>query len=106
MAFITKSKAITDRVREEILSQDDSRSTLVSGCPVRSIREVRPDGSDAYLGDVEIRRNSFFEVGDREERARLVEENNVKQLGDPTIVWTIGGQYLAVCLLPVVIVVT
>ncbi|KAF9505732.1 hypothetical protein BS47DRAFT_1353652 [Hydnum rufescens UP504] len=87
--FITKVKGNVDRVLEE-LSQGHDGSVFVSGCPVRSIREVQPDGSDVYLGDVGIHRHRFQEIGDLDERGRLVEINNAKQLGDPTIVWGIG----------------
>jgi hypothetical protein len=76
---------------------------LVSGCPVRSIREVQPDGSDVYLGDVEIRRHIFEEIGDLDRRARLVEINNAKEVGDPTIVWSIGGQ-LSLTTIPCIII--
>ncbi|KAF9505734.1 hypothetical protein BS47DRAFT_1400112 [Hydnum rufescens UP504] len=87
--FITKAKGNIDRVLEE-LSKGHVGGVLVSGCPVRSIREVQPDGSDVYLGDVEIRRHLFEEIGDLDGRARFVEINNAKELGDPTIVWSIG----------------
>lgn len=68
--------------------------TLVGGCPVRHIREALPDGTDVYLGDIDIRRGPFEEIPDPEERRKQVELNESKALGDPSIVWTFGD-YIA-----------
>ncbi|KZP23746.1 hypothetical protein FIBSPDRAFT_910082 [Athelia psychrophila] len=66
-------------------------------CPVTCIREVQPDGSDVYIGDCRMHRCQFDNLavdGREEERARKIEANNAKPLGDPSIVWSIGN-YLA-----------
>ncbi|KAJ7493204.1 acyl-CoA N-acyltransferase [Mycena galericulata] len=68
--WLTKLKAETD----EILDEMARNSGPFSGCPVRHIREVQEDGTEVP----------------REERARLVVENNARVAGDPDIVWHVG----------------
>ena len=62
-------------------------------CPVRSIREVKPDGTDMYLGDIYVDRCANKEMNDDNEDKDidLINVNMAKLSGDPTIVWTIGG---------------
>jgi len=68
--------------------------SYVGWSPVQSLREVLPDGTDVFLGDVSVRRTSFFHVIDEQEAARLTEENDARPVGDPEIVWAFGD-YLA-----------
>lgn len=68
----------------------DARNFVLSAPPIKSIREVREDGTEAYIGDVSIIRNGFRDVGDEKERERLKAENNAKSPGDPSINWSIG----------------
>jgi RimJ/RimL family protein N-acetyltransferase len=65
--------------------------TVVDGCPVQYIRETQPHGTDLLLGDVSTRRNDWVEVDSEELRAQMTKENLEKPVGDPSIVWTIGG---------------
>lgn len=64
---------------------------LVSGCPVRIIREVKEDGNDVYIGNVGCMRNDYWHIVDRDEAARLTEVNYARKLGDPEILWHMGG---------------
>ncbi|KAF9229044.1 hypothetical protein BS17DRAFT_688481 [Gyrodon lividus] len=89
-----QSEGILEELKEEERLNPDGPLKLVGGCPVRHIREVLPDGTDVYLGDIGINRAQLEEVLDPEERKRAVEENNSKPVGDPSIVWTFGD-YLA-----------
>lgn len=68
----------------------DGPLKIVDACPVRSIREVKPDGTEIFLGDIGIQRYGYEEL-QGEEKARLVDENMTKKTGDPTIVWSVGG---------------
>ncbi|CAK5280769.1 unnamed protein product [Mycena citricolor] len=47
----TKSSA-DDILAQLEAAKDDTELKTVDGCPVRSIREVREDGTDVFLGDI------------------------------------------------------
>ncbi|KAF9245907.1 GNAT domain-containing protein [Melanogaster broomeanus] len=85
-----QSDGILKELKEEERLNPGGPLKLVGGCPVRHIREVLPDGTDVYLGDIGIGRAQLEEVVDPEERKRAVEENNGKDVGDPSIVWSFG----------------
>ncbi|KAF8166538.1 acyl-CoA N-acyltransferase [Mycena galopus ATCC 62051] len=91
-AWLTQLKAETDAQVAELRGATEPH--LVSGCPVRHIREEQADGTDVFLGDLSLIRSSFAWVLDTEERARLVAENNARPAGDPGILWH-TGYYLA-----------
>jgi len=73
--------------------QADSPLPAVGGCPVRHLREVKEDGTDVFIGTIEIRR-CCFQGEDPQTRDRLQKENAERAVGDPDIVWCIGD-YLA-----------
>jgi len=85
--WLGRMKNKSDKVLEELREG----KTVVDGCPVQHIREVQPDGTELYLGDLSVSRNVWLEVEDRGLRARMTKENWEKPVGDPSIVWTIGG---------------
>lgn len=89
--IVKQSEDILAELREEEGLNPDGPLKLVGGCPVRHIREVLPDGTDIYLGDIGINRAQMEEVLDPDERKKAVEANNEKAVGDPSIVWTFGG---------------
>jgi len=89
-----ESEDILAELREEDRLNPDGPLKLVGGCPVRHIREVLPDGTDIYIGDIGIDRAQMEEVLDPDERKKAVEANNEKAVGDPSIVWKFGD-YLA-----------
>jgi hypothetical protein len=66
-------------------------SSLVSGCPFRILREVQPDGTDVFLGDVSLFRQNFSHLPSPE-KEMLAAKNNAKDIGDPTICWSFGGK--------------
>jgi hypothetical protein len=76
---------------DKVLEDLREGKTVVDGCPVQHIREVQPDGTELYLGDLSVSRNAWVEVEDKDLRARLTKENMEKPVGDPSIVWTLGG---------------
>ncbi|KAJ7036514.1 hypothetical protein C8F04DRAFT_1094715 [Mycena alexandri] len=78
--WIRKIKPEADAILDEVRRTPGGP---VSGCPVRHIREERADGTDIFIGDIAIGRASFVEVQDKEERARLLTENNARVLEIP-----------------------
>ncbi|KIO33795.1 hypothetical protein M407DRAFT_177909 [Tulasnella calospora MUT 4182] len=63
---------------------------VLSGCPVRVIRERLDDGTDVFLGDCFLARSHFPEIADLKERERRTEENYTYEKGDPRIVYSFG----------------
>ena len=58
----------------------------IDGCPLRAIREVQEDGSQVFIGDLNVdRRADDVPWGAEDEK-----DNGTKPTGDPTIVWLIG----------------
>lgn len=82
-------KSQSDPLIEDISSKEVG--AIVSGCPVRAIREVRADGSELYIGDVSVTRHGWLELDDEKERTALREENLARDVGDPNILWAFGG---------------
>ena len=76
---------------QEILAEMEEGKTYLSGCPFRVIREVK-EGKELFVGTVVMERSRYLEVEDREEAARLALENEQKEDGDPSIVYTFGGE--------------
>ncbi|CAE6435857.1 unnamed protein product [Rhizoctonia solani] len=85
-----------DKIREyqaamvHIANVDDSVEFL-DLLPLRHIREVAPDGTETFLGDIGlIRENGFLDIRDAEVRAAKVNTNITLPPGDPNIIWTFG----------------
>lgn len=95
ISFINSTKPPADRVyreiREKILAGESDY--IASGTPVSAIREVQPDGTELWIGDIGFIRSSYHEVEDETERERLVAENAAKKDGDPSIVWSFGSMF-------------
>lgn len=66
-----------------------------SACPVRYIREVRADGTDVFLGDIDVHRCAYPDVQDAAAQARLAAQNAARAPGDPAIEWCIGDCLVA-----------
>ena len=63
---------------------------------MRSIREVKDDGTDMFLGDIDCYRCNYEELNETTEEEKtkknsLVDANAAKQTGDPSIIWTFGS---------------
>ncbi|TDL20914.1 hypothetical protein BD410DRAFT_319915 [Rickenella mellea] len=72
------------------LEGSDKTNTFINSSPVNSLREVREDGTDQYLGNIHIGRHRWIDILDPERRDKLIAENFAKLEGDPGIVWDIG----------------
>ena len=78
--------------------KDDAIPMVVGESPVRAIREVQEDGTDVYIGDIGISRCNHGELMnlkgvDWENASERKKINDSLELGDPRILWTIGGMY-------------
>ncbi|KAF8665293.1 hypothetical protein AX16_000314 [Volvariella volvacea WC 439] len=96
-AWLTHAKADSDRILSLLDQAKDSENLFYAdGCPVRTIREVKEDGTEIILGDVGLMRCPYGEImgPDGEvswDKKQLREgENNRLGAGDPGIVWSFG----------------
>jgi len=85
--WLRTTKDKSDKILEDLREG----RTVVDGCPVQHIREVRSDGTDLFLGDLSVRRNDWLELEDEELREKMMKVNSERPVGDPSIVWTLGG---------------
>ena len=85
--WLGRMKNKSDQVLEDLRKG----MTVVDGCPVQHIREVQSDGTELFLGDLTVSRCRWSEVEDEDLRAKMAKENGEKPVGDPAIVWSIGG---------------
>jgi RimJ/RimL family protein N-acetyltransferase len=86
---------VTKNKSDKILTALREGETVVDGFPVQYIQEVQPDGTGLLLGDFSVTRHGWRAVSNEELRAKMTKENSEKPVGDPSIVWTIGGVYKA-----------
>jgi hypothetical protein len=85
-------KSETDKALRDLQeASSDDKLKIVDHCPVRSLREVKEDGTDAYLGDIGIGRWGWEDITNHTEKQRLIAENTARKPGDPDIVWGLGG---------------
>lgn len=82
---------MTRNKSDKILKALREGETVVDGFPVQYIREMQSDGSELLLGDVSVARQGWLTVSDEGVRAKMTKENSERPVGDPGIVWTIGG---------------
>ncbi|KAM0747543.1 hypothetical protein T439DRAFT_328779 [Meredithblackwellia eburnea MCA 4105] len=70
--------------------RDGAQSTgRPKGCPFKTIRLIHEDGSEEFVGELEVFRESgFIEIVDKVERQAAVKANLDRQAGDDEIVWT------------------
>ena len=97
-----KSIGLKRNVAEETLKEledakDDPTLKIVKGCPVSCLREIKEDGSDVFIGSLNITTCLYGELMgpngvDWENKKKLEDENNSLKAGDPRIVWRFGGK--------------
>lgn len=94
-AMLDQAKEVADAVLDELHTLEKEspgkKLKVVDGCPVRHLREVQENGTDVFIGYIEVRRNVYKDVLDETERRAQFEENNKRPIGDSTIRWGIAG---------------
>ncbi|KAK4704555.1 hypothetical protein P7C70_g1661, partial [Phenoliferia sp. Uapishka_3] len=60
------------------------------GCPLNTIRAMRDDGEEVWVGALGVRRWPFDEVVDPVEKEEKVREMMARKAEDPEVVWTVG----------------
>lgn len=85
--WLGAAKKKSDKVLENLRKG----KVVVDGCPVRHLREMQPNGTELFLEDLSVGRHRWFEVADEDLRERVTKEGSEKPVGDPGIVWTLGG---------------
>jgi len=94
--FLKSIKNASDEVLKLLEdARDEPEPILVGSCPVRSIREVKSDGTDVYIGDVGLMRCMHGELMglhgvNWENKDKLEAENDSLPIGNPSIIWSIG----------------
>ncbi|KIY73522.1 hypothetical protein CYLTODRAFT_317285, partial [Cylindrobasidium torrendii FP15055 ss-10] len=94
--FLNMIVADSSKAIEHLQQSDASDTRLIEQLPVRYLRELREDGTTVLIGDISIHRlpKDVTALGLPGAQVQDVEtlyaENNAKELGDPTILWTIG----------------
>ncbi|KDQ63163.1 hypothetical protein JAAARDRAFT_29169 [Jaapia argillacea MUCL 33604] len=83
------SDSVLRELEEGFQNGGGTELPFVGGCPVRSLREVKEDGEEVFIGDCTIIRGRDVEIG-----AEAAKASAEKQVGDPEIIWAIGD-YLA-----------
>lgn len=79
-AMLDQAKEVADAVLDELHTLEKEspgkKLKVVDGCPVRHLREVQENGTDVFIGYIEVRRNVYKDVLDETERRAQFEENN------------------------------
>ncbi|KAI0686015.1 hypothetical protein BC835DRAFT_477629 [Cytidiella melzeri] len=98
VSWLSEVKEQSDELLKELQQAEEEGVQglkVVDGCPVRTLREVREDGTELFLGDIGCARCAYPDVVDAEEMARLAAGNNQLPAGDKDIVWCIGDYLVA-----------
>ncbi|TDL20984.1 hypothetical protein BD410DRAFT_790348 [Rickenella mellea] len=90
--WLLKGKQESDALLAELAENHSTHA--VGGCPVNILREVQEDGSDVYLGSVDLHRCRWFHVPHSDEKLAMIKANEARTAGDPAITWEFGD-YLA-----------
>lgn len=78
---------------KNVATNKDTGLMILGGCPVSSIRELQDDGSDIFLGSLDITRCTRFDYLPDKGREALVEQNLRFAVGDSRIIWEIGCEF-------------
>ncbi|KAJ7110372.1 acyl-CoA N-acyltransferase [Mycena crocata] len=90
--WLTRTKAKSDEWLAQLeAARDDPTPKIMDGCPVHVIREVQDDGTELFLGSVDI--DLAGQPWELEGSGKASQEAPRRDLGDPDI-WTLGD-YLA-----------
>lgn len=94
-----KRNLMEETLKELEDAKDDPTLKIVKHCLVSYLREVKEDGSDVFIGSVEITTCKNGELMgpdgvDWENKKKKEDENNSLKAGDTRIVWCFGGKSL------------
>lgn len=78
------------KLLEQTKLAETDDTIMVDGCPVGVIREVKEDGTDEFIGNIDFHRHGWMQIKDEEKRKELSQAENGKSVGDPTICWELG----------------
>ncbi|KAF4611980.1 hypothetical protein D9613_004126 [Agrocybe pediades] len=90
------AKPKSDALLQELLdAQGSDKLKTIDGCPVPSIREVKEDGTQVYIGNITFGRCMHPELIDtdtidHEHAEEKKAANDALQVGDPKIIYSIG----------------
>ena len=79
-------------------AKHDVELIVTESCPVRFLREVKDDGTEQFIGDIGFFRYNRGELMGAEGtidwsiKAEWEEKNRSLPLGDPSIIWALGGK--------------
>ena len=102
--FIGLKRKFSEETMKELEdAKDDPTPKIVKGCPVTYMREVKEDGSDVFIGSLDITPCIYGELMgpdgvDWENKKKLEDENNSLNTGDARIVWCFGGKSRLNCI--------
>jgi hypothetical protein len=103
--FIGLRKNLAEETLKELEdAKDDPTLKIVKGCPVSFLREVKEDGSDVFIGSLDITTCLYGEVMgpdgvvDWENKKKLEDENKSLEAGDAQIVWCFKGKPSSTCI--------
>jgi len=93
---IPEANAILQQLEE---AKDNPTPIIVGSCPLRSLRQIKEDGADVYIGSLGIMRCMHGELmspgavnwADKEKNE---ERNNSIAVGESSVLWSMGN-YLA-----------
>ncbi|KAJ7664933.1 acyl-CoA N-acyltransferase, partial [Mycena rosella] len=90
--WLNQAKEKSDKLLAELeAAQGDSAPKIVNGCPVGTIREVKEDGTDIFLGSIDL--GLAGQPWELEGSGRVSQETPRRDPSDPDI-WTLSD-YLA-----------
>lgn len=92
--WIQHNKPKVDSFLQELQdAQGHDELKIIDGAPFCSIREIQEDGTDIYLGSLDITRcleKPLLDV-DSERAQQKADINKSLEAGDPNIIWSFGG---------------
>ena len=102
--FIGFKRNLAEETLKELEdAKDDPTLKIVKECPVSYLREVKEDGSDVFIGSLDITACVYGELMgpdgiDWENKKKLEDENKSLKAGDDRIVWCFGSRLWLTCI--------
>lgn len=97
--WLQTHKPLLDGFLQDLKDVQGAESLISArGAPICSLREVHDDGIDTFIGTLSIMRCFHGELMntatvDFERAEQNISENDSLEVGDPNIVWSIGGLF-------------